>query len=177
MKIKNAFHGITFVIVLTVSAFAQTSPRFTSAYTSLGRGCKTLGGENGTDDASICRGVGGYQIRVYGSATATHINAEKKGSDESVNLAMLSIEFDESKTNIEWRLANGKPFAVIIRVPKYGDATNENPYFGKVIGQQLIIRGLKGYDIDLNVDAKTPNANLKARELADKAYGTASATK
>lgn len=177
MTTKNALFSVTFLIMLSVTAFAQTPTRFASVYTSLGKGCKTLRGENGTDDASICRGVGGYQVRVYGSAAATHINAEKKGSDESINLATLSIEFNESKTNLEWRLANGKPFAVIIRVPKYGDATDENPYFGRVIGQELIIRGLKGYDIELSVDAKTTNANLKARELADKAYATAATVK
>ncbi len=35
----------------------------------------------------------------------------------------------------------------------------------------MIVRGLKGFeDIDFKVDAKTPNANVKARELADNAY-------
>ncbi|MEO8572744.1 MAG: hypothetical protein ABI481_02155 [Pyrinomonadaceae bacterium] len=159
-----------FLILLAGTNFGQAGTRFTSAYTSLGAGCKTLSGKNGTDDASLCRGVGGYQIRVYGSAALVHINAEMKGEEGSESLATLSVDFNESKTRVEWRLANGKPFAVILRVPKYGDPTDDNPYFGKVVGEQLIIRGLKGYEIDLAVDAKTANANAKARELADKAY-------
>ena len=169
----NALFAITFLILLAGATFAQSPTRFTSVYTSLGSGCKTLSGTNGTDDASLCRGVGGYQIRVYGSAAAVHINAEMKGQEESENLTTLSIDFNESRMRVEWRLANGKPFAVIMRVPKYGDPTDDNPYFGKVVGEELIIRGLKGNEINLTVDAKTANANLKARSLADKAYADA----
>ena len=168
MTSRNALFAITFLILLSVAAFAQTATRFTSVYTSLDVGCKTLGGKDATDFASLCRGVGGYQIRVYSSAAAVHINADMKGGSQS--LATLSIDFDQSKIQVEWRLANRKPFAVILRVPKYGDPTDDNPYFGKVIGEELIIRGLNGNEIALTVDAKTANANLKARELADKAY-------
>jgi hypothetical protein len=41
---------------------------------------------------------------------------------------------------------------------------------GKITGESLIVVGLKGYEIDETVDAKTPNANSKARDFADKAY-------
>ena len=35
-------------------------------------------------------------------------------------------------------------------------------------GEALIIKGLKGFEhIDFQVDAKTPSANLKARQMAD----------
>jgi hypothetical protein len=74
-----------------------------------------------------------------------------------------------SQKTIEWRLANGKPFAVIMRVYEYAGndlcATN-----GKVTKESLVVKGLKGFEIEETVDAKTPNANLKAREVADKAY-------
>jgi hypothetical protein len=34
-----------------------------------------------------------------------------------------------------------------------------------------MVQGLKGYEqIEGSVDARTPNANVKARELADKAF-------
>ena len=58
-----------------------------------------------------------------------------------------------------------------MRVAKYGEPDDENPYLGKKIGEELIVKGLKGFEnIDFTVDAKTPNANAKARELADNAY-------
>jgi len=79
--------------------------------------------------------------------------------------------FDQTKIKAEWRTANGKPFAVIMRVAKYGETDDENLYIGKKIGEELIVQGLKGFeDIDFKVDAKTPNANVKARKLADDAY-------
>jgi len=43
---------------------------------------------------------------------------------------------------VEWRLANGKPFAVIMRDYKYaGDDLCSTS--GKVIGESLIVKGLK----------------------------------
>ena len=170
MKITNLLFASAALFIVSIAATAQTAPRFTSAYTSLGAGCKILRGEGGTDDASLCRGLAGYQIRIYGSAAAVHIAAEKKGTDTSISLATLNTDFDERKTRLEWRLANGKPFAIIMRVPKYGESTPEDPYFGKVIGQELIVRGLPGYEIDLTVDASDPRANGKARQLADRAF-------
>lgn len=162
------------ILLASFSTFAicAQSTKFTSAYTSLGQGCKVLAGGNGTDEGSLCRGLGGYRIRIYGSAAALHINAEIK--EESFNIAMLSIGFNERNTRLEWRLANGKPFAVIMRVPKYGEATTDDPYFGKVIGEQLIVKGLKSFeDINFSVDAKKAGANATARELADNAYAAA----
>lgn len=171
MNIKAFLYLAALLLVFTSASFAQNKPtRFTSAYTDLGKPCKTLRGTNGTDDASLCRGIGGYRVRIYSSAATLQINAERTEKDDSFPLATLNIDFDARKTRIEWRLANGNPFAAIMRVPVYGKPDDDNPYFGKVIGEELIIRGLKGFDIDSSVDAKTPNANVKAREIADKAY-------
>jgi hypothetical protein len=171
MTMKTFLYFAPLFLLFTGAALAQNNTtRFTSAYTDLGKPCKTLRGTNGTDDASLCPGVGGYRVRIYSSAATLQINAERTGTDDSFPLATLKIDFDARKTRIEWRMANGKPFAAIIRVPVYGKPDDDNPYFGKVIGEELIIRGLKGFDIDLSVDAKTPNANGKARELADKAF-------
>jgi hypothetical protein len=82
---------------------------------------------------------------------------------------MLALDFDDRKTKVEWRTANGKPFAMIMRIPTYGKA-KEGEYFGPVNGEQLFVRGLKGFDFETTVDAKTPNANARARELADAEY-------
>lgn len=167
---------ISAAILLLAAATAFSQPnrsrtRFTSVYTDLGAGCKTLGGPDGGGESSVCKGVGGYEIGIYASAAALHINAELKGNNEPIILAIVDIGFNESKTRIEWRLANGKPFAVILRIPQYADPTDESPYFGKMVGEKLVIRGLKGYgNIALSVDTTTPNANAKAREMADAAY-------
>jgi hypothetical protein len=155
------------ILIVAGASFAQKAPKFTSAYTSLGSGCKTLHGSNGTDDAFLCKGVGGFKVRVYFSAATMQINAER--GDDNIPLATLAVGFDQSKTKLEWRLANGKPFAVIMRVPVY-DEPNEGEYFGKVKGHQLKITGLNGQSVDEAVDTATPQANQKARDAADKSF-------
>jgi hypothetical protein len=157
------------------SAYGQkakkTGLKFSSAYTNLGKDCKTIAGGGGTDDASDCRGIGGYRIHVGVAAAALYIMAQPPDKNDLIPLATQNFDFDERKTTIEWRMANGKPFAVIMRVAVYGEITEENAYFGKKTGEELIIRGLKGFDyIYFEVDVKTKNANVKAREMADKAY-------
>lgn len=167
MRTKLFLCMIIAMLTLTGSAAAQKAVKFTSVYTSLSRGCKTLHGHGGTDDAFLCSGPSGYKVRVYFSAATMQINAEK--GDENTPLATLDVGFDQSHTTLEWRLADGKPFAVIMRTPVYGDP-KEGEYFGKVTGHELRIRGLAGREIDMSVDAGTPDANKKAREAADKAY-------
>jgi hypothetical protein len=157
-------------VATTSYAQAKRKTTFTSAYTGLGRGCHEIAGSGGTDGLSICRGPGGYQVRVYYSAASTQINAEIKGKDDNFPLATLDLGFDLNKARVEWRLANGKPFAAILRVPTYADPTGVQ-YFGKVIGEELVVKGLKGFgNIDAAVNAKRPNANAEARAAADQGY-------
>ena len=150
---------------------------FTSGYTNLNKSCKVFRGGDGQDDAALCTGLGGYKIRIYSSAAATHMVAEKPKTDISIPVATVAISFNENKTSVEWRMANGKPFAIIIRLPKYGDPTDADPYIGKKIGEALVVIGLDGFTetVSGSIDAKTPNANVKARELADNAYKAAAA--
>jgi hypothetical protein len=172
MKIKSiVFLGIV-TAALAIPTFAQKNPgvKFTSVYTNLGTSCKFHDGENGTDGYSICKGPTGYRIRIYSAAAATFINAESTGKEGNFSIKMVSLDFNESKTKVEWRLANGKPFALIMRVPKYGDPA-DSEYIGKVIGQELVVVGLLGHEkISATFDVKTTGVNAKAREEADKGY-------
>jgi hypothetical protein len=165
-------------ILLTGSIFAQEkktstgTTRFSSVYTNLDKDCKTIKGEpEGTDNAYFCKGVGGYQMYVGYAAAATIINV-LRGEERVGDIPMQSLDYDQSKIKVEWRMAGGKPFAVIIRLYTYGgEKASESDYFGKKIGEELKVIGLQGFEnIDFTVDAKTPDANAKARELADNAY-------
>ncbi len=172
-KLTTIFLSCLFLFAGSVYAqkSKSTAPRFSSAYTNLEKACKTIKGGEGTDDASNCKGIDGYRIHVSASASAVAIAAETPDKKDLIPLVMQDLGFDETKIKIEWRTANGKPFAVIIRVAKYGETDDENPYIGKKIGEELIVRGLKGFEgIDFKVDTKTQNANVEARELADNAY-------
>lgn len=169
---KNKFMLLAIAtLVLSASGVAQKKTVFTSVYTSLAwKSCKVLRGTGGTDDAKLCTGPGGYKVRVYSSATMTHIVAEYKKSDNSYPLASVDLDFNDNRSKVEWRLANGKPFAAILRVPTYGDP-DEFGAPGKKTGEQLVVVGLNGQDdLSATIDAKTPNANVKAREAADAGY-------
>lgn len=173
MKILPAI--VVCLILLTGGVVAQktkkTKVKFSSVYTNLDKDCKTLGGGEGQDEAFDCRGAGGYRIDITPSAAVLFIAAQTPDKQDSIPLASQDMSFDQTKIKVEWRTANGKPFAVIMRVAKYAEPDDENPYIGKKTGEQLVVKGLKGFEnIDFTVDAKTPNANAKARELADKAY-------
>lgn len=156
-------------------AFAQknqsSTVKFFSAYSNLDKDCKTIKGGEGTDEASDCRGAGGYRIHVGAAAAALFIMAQTPDKKDYISLATQNFDFDERKTKIEWRMADKKPFAVILRVAVYGEPTAAGEYFGKKTGEKLIVKGLKGFEnIDFEVDAKIRNANIKARELADNGY-------
>jgi hypothetical protein len=163
------------LLLSTGAVYAQKTTgatRFSSAYTNLDRDCKTIRGGEGTDDASDCKGVGGYRVQVWAAAAAQMIAVESPGKKDRFQIAAQNFDFNQTKIKVEWRTANGKPFAVIMRIFKYSDEkADDSAYFGKKIGEELRIVGLKGFEnIDFTVDAKTPDANLKARELADNAY-------
>ena len=166
------FLCVAFVVVSSaVSVSAQVKPpKFASVYTNLAMGCKSWPGSNGSDGYSICKGPGGYQVRIYYSAATTQMNAELKGTDHNFPGITAAIGFEWDKLKLEWRLANGKPFALIMRQPRYAEPA-DGEYFGKVIGQQLAVIGLLSFeDLDTKIDTKTAGANALAREVADSAY-------
>ena len=153
-------------------AASQAQTVFSSSYTSLtkcGSGMtkkeEREAEKNGQDIPTRCKGYGGYDVYVYYSACSSHFSLTK--GEENIPLGTQAIDWKQK--TVEWRMANGKPFAVILRVYEYaGDdlcATN-----GKIKSESLMVQGLKGFEISETVDARTPNANVKARELADKAY-------
>ena len=152
--------------------------QFSSAYTDLNKECrnavKKVG--EGQDMPLRCKGYGGYYIYIYYSAFASHTAAVTRDEQTSLPLATQSLGYsDEKGRKIEWRMAGGQPFAVILRVSLYKEGAGdggESPFQDKYkTGEALLVKGLKGYEhIDFEVDGKTPDANAKAREMADRAY-------
>lgn len=162
----------------TMEFVAQTATRFSSGYTALtkcGSGMtkkeEKEAEEHGSDIPTRCKGFGGYDFYISYSACSSDISLEK--GEERIPLAMQAVNWKQK--TVEWRLAQvdgkAKPFAVIFRVYEYAGsdlcATD-----GKITGESLHVKGLKGYEhIDEEVKVKgTVNPNLKARELADKGF-------
>ncbi|HEX8174727.1 MAG TPA: hypothetical protein VF543_06370 [Pyrinomonadaceae bacterium] len=180
-KIKSAFIGLTVILSLCLATVGNASKapaaKFTSAYTDLNKDCKDAFKEvgEGQDMPLRCKGYGGYYLYIYYSAWASHINAQMRGNDDvTISLAMQELGYSDAKgRKVEWRMADGKPFAVILRVSHYKESTDGNSPFDEKLktGESLVVKGLKGYEhIDGSVDAKTPDANVKARQLADSQY-------
>jgi hypothetical protein len=151
---------------------------FSSAYTDLKRECraafKLKKGEEPQDDMPLrCRGYGGYEVHIDYSAASSHLLLQPSGDKtvEGISLGTQPLDYDQ-KRKIEWRLANGKPFAVIYRVDLSKGAEPETMWTPEnKMGESLMVKGLKGYEhISFEVGASTPNANAHARELADAAY-------
>ncbi|HTH51361.1 MAG TPA: hypothetical protein VL501_05485 [Pyrinomonadaceae bacterium] len=146
---------------------------FTSVYTSTGKGCKTFGPPKeapGTDPAFSCHGLKGYEVYIYYAAAAGFVGVHKwrAGTDEASFTAPCG-EFGEK---VEWRLADGKPFAVILRIGKYeGDTVNDYELCSKKHSSELLVKGLKGFErIDTTIDGSDARANEKARAAADEMF-------
>lgn len=165
-------------IPLSETITVQAPTHFSSAYTALtkcGSGMtkkeEKEAEEHGSDIPTRCKGPGGYDIFIGYSACSSQISAEK--GEERIPLAMQPVDWKQK--TVEWRMAQtkgkAKPFAIIMRVYEYG-GNDQCATAGKITGEFLVVKGLKGYEhIDEKVDVKvTPNPNTKAREIADKGY-------
>ncbi|HXI25372.1 MAG TPA: hypothetical protein VNG71_16020 [Pyrinomonadaceae bacterium] len=176
MKTRLPLALITCVLLIG-AAYAhrstpQPKPVFSSRYTTLINCASGMtkkeereAKNTGTDMPSRCRGLGGYAIYISYSACASQFSLTR--GEEDISLGMQPVNWKQKQ--VEWRLADSKPFAVIIRMYDYGDdlCNGDN----KLRGESLMVHGLKGFEqIEGSVDARTANANLKARELADKGY-------
>ena len=95
--------------------------------------------EHGSDIPTRCKGYGGYDVYIYYSACSSNFSLQK--GEENIPLGMQAINWKQK--TVEWRMANGKPFAIIMRTYEY--AGNELcATGGKITSESLIVRGLKG---------------------------------
>lgn len=143
--------------------------KFTSIYTNLQKDCKDkfTDSDGDHDMPVICKGPGGYWIDVEYSACCEHMQVE--GGNNFLLLFPEQRIVTVTKRRMEWRLANGKPFAVIFRIDKYkGDITLDPKKHSEV----FIVKGLNGFEhIDFEVDPKKhSDPNIEARKLADQSY-------
>ncbi len=155
---------------------------FTSAYTDLNTQCRAgRAAAEGSDAPTYCAGRGGYRLLISYSAWAADIFVESRdGRFSSLVAGGQAPHYDRQKgRKIEWRLANGKPFAVIARAFEYSVGENGAPDFSREVGEKLVVKGLAGFEhIDATVDARTtPNANARARQLADEGYDRRAASR
>jgi hypothetical protein len=171
------------IFLAATLTFAHVEPeraraaKFSSVYTNLKTQCASALTKKeekeaeamGQDIPFICKGYGGYEIYLGSHGAFTQLRVERKTDKESVVTETLHISDPIYNQKVEWRLADGQPFAVIFR----RDLNDEpdDPANVKKIGEALRVIGLKDKNIDFWVDVKKfANPNEEARKLADAAY-------
>lgn len=170
-RTSMSYSPSSYIFSISISSRGDEATKFSSAYTNLATQCKNP--EPITEDtqhvSNFCKGYGNYFIHIFDSATTLQINAETSDRQISIPLASQSLTYVQRGRQIEWRMADGKPFAVIMRVFKYRN-TGEYPFQGRPVSEALLVKGLQGYE-SINYEvAAAPSANEKARELADGGY-------
>lgn len=184
MKMIHKIIGsLTFVVVAfcAVNVYSQKksskpkTPVFSSIYLNTrGKLCKKI-----EEEIFGCKPVGGYRIISAYHNITEQIRIETVGGELVARLSLLEPEeLTRLVGKIEWRLADGKPFAVIARFAVLSEEeaeankglTGDYSEFPQVI----VVKGLTGFeqiDFDVSVnDRTTPNADQEARCLADTHY-------
>lgn len=151
--------------------------KFTSVYTKLdSKSCRPVSKPEGEEDEvpDICDGYKNYKIFVshHGTATriyiGTEITKDADAWDASTLPEFIANGAGDGQT-IEWRLADGEPFACIVRAEYDKQIINPDE---SGMANELIVKNLKGFaPINEAVDAKkNSRANDEARRLADAAF-------
>jgi hypothetical protein len=145
--------------IFSINVIGDQSPKdrgiaFTSDFTDLHKGCKSVGGENGGHVSTLCPGPAGFQVHYFDAATVYQINVADASRDWEEPLAGFGLDKMENLKSVEWRLADGVPFAVIF----------QHPTSGKVIA-----KGLKGFDkVSAEEEGKPALSNVRA--MIDEGY-------
>ena len=148
--------------------------KFSSVYTKLNsKTCKPLWKpENEQDEPSeLCTGYKGYKIyiQMHGISRFWVGREISKDLDSWKMSEMPSFLFSGGEPTLEWRLADGEPFALIVRA-EY-DKQLFQPY-EPGMANELGVQNLRGFaPISVSIDAtKNKNANEDARAAADAGY-------
>jgi hypothetical protein len=127
---------------------------FTSEFTDLHKGCKSVGGEEGGHVSTLCPGPGGFQVHYFDAATVYQLSVADARRDWEEPLTTFGLDKIKSAKPVEWRMANGVPFAAIWTYPGT---------------DKVIVRGLPGFErIKFEGDGTT--ALDKARTAIDNDY-------
>lgn len=159
--IRNALRALCGLAALSAAPAAAQVP--TSRYTSLDlRRCRTL--EVIPEGASLrlrCPGLAGIPLYVNEGDGRSEIDA---GFDDGQWESLPA--FNTIGGRVEWRLSAGRPFAIIyrLRLAASEGAAAGSALIVEAIGQRA---GAPGCRLGV-VDGALPDANLRARALADR---------
>jgi hypothetical protein len=166
-KMLRTYTTISLLCCISAPLYAGNAVKFSSAYTDLSKDCKWLFEESqlqeGQDNALTCPGYGGFSLQIDASGTYSTLHVTNTNSE--FRLPRTPILRNNRKGMVEWRMANAKPFAIIVRSLTLDKS-------GEVGSERLAVLGLQDFEsIDGYVETTGNSlANEQARNLADIAY-------
>jgi hypothetical protein len=176
--------------VISLLTFNQIAPAqsaeknkkiiFSSQYTNLQK-CESGMTEaeksamnTGEDQPLICLGYDNYEIFLASHGCGMQFQVRVRTKEKIKDVAIMEVLDHQDQIyqrNIEWRMANGKPFAVIFTRQTFSG--KGDPCLKRKTGEALRVIGLSDRKIDFTINPRTTgNANTKARQLADRSFST-----
>jgi hypothetical protein len=145
-----------------------------SVYTSTApKDCKVKSAENGVDDSTIrlCPGKAGLVVLVSEDdlRETVSLGRNRAAAEEEPAAKTWFAPFNWTTETVEWRMAGGKPFAIIQRwhIDDFGDEDNNGrPKAKPMLAVTRLPPGAVCHVAYVDV-AANPNANELARKAAD----------
>ena len=149
------------LLLLAAPSGAQPA-RITSAYTSLDldRCAKLDRGEEPQSASWRCKGFGSIDLFVQNGDDRYDVDAGREDRNE-----LWADAFDYPGQTVEWRLAGGKPFAIIYRLVSTDQGRSKRSW--------LIVETIGGARPGCRVariDGSLSDANARARTRADRIF-------
>ena len=144
---------------------AEDANGFASSYTKLDLESCTVLDQSDGEGSWInfrCPGLDGIPLFVSEGDGRFDLDAGVKNE----NFATISA-FNDITETLEWRMRQGKPFAVIFR---YRDVSMESGPRSVLAIEKIGTRGKPGCRV-AQIAGETPNANTRARQIADSLAG------
>ncbi len=150
--------------VLLGATPAVAQAKVTSAYTSLDLDhCRQIDhGETPESTEWRCSGHRGVPLFVQNGDERYDVDAGVEDEDE-----LWAHTFDYPGKTVEWRIAGGKPFAIIYRLQS---ANPERPRTTVLAVESVGTRGHPGCRVAM-IPGSARNANQQARSVADRLLG------
>lgn len=155
-------------LILLPMASSQAASRFSSDYSDIVNDCSCM--ENNLAEGQDCghfncKDIFGYQVQKLYDGSACD-----RGQVHIIKGATLVVSLNGVPNKVEWRIANGHPFAIIYRVKAPMELCSEETG-PPMQGEKLVVIGLGEYSsISAQIDATTAQANKDIRSIADHAY-------
>lgn len=141
-------------ITLAQTERAWAHPEYSEATTRLPADCVEQDSEEGAHVSTVCKGPKNYRIHYFDSAFNLNFSADRTDGDFRAPITSTGLDFLSQAHEIHWRLADEKPFAVIME-----------------LGDSIIVRGLEGFEgMDKTLSSVGRYALENARNYADNAY-------